>query len=558
MTIRARLVLSFIAILFLLSLNIGVYSLGGKRRNASFEALRRALELEVQIASVKQSLNDVEKQLALSMSQMAEETPEGGVGAEELSRFSAQLDAIDGSLKEIRDLSDPRSLDEISRFWETFRELSASWKIVYRNLGVDQTRVITESALHADPLSARLMKQLLPEVERNEKARVEEAREDFHHISVLISRWIYLLFGISALVSVTVAWRVSRDITREIAFLRDGARRLGEGELDHRIDVGSKNELAALARSFNDMAANLLRSRDETTRANQDLEQRNREVERQREVSQSLLENILPVQIARELADKGSVAPRYFEDVTVLFSDFEGFSLSTERMAAEDVVARLDDYFTTFDAIVARYGIEKLKTVGDSYMCVAGLPERRPSHAVDMLLAAFEMVRAVADRTSPDQPLPWHVRIGIHTGPVIAGVVGTRKFAFDIWGDTVNYASRMESHGAPGRINVSARTYSRVKDFFECEPRGRIMLAKEKKEMEMYFASGVLPALLEDISQSPPPAFARRYRVYFQKDPPSFPSFFAGGAPEGHGADETQVRLRLREDDAHGAIRDPK
>ena len=548
MTIRARLVLSFLAIVFLLSLNIGVYSLGGKRRDASFEALRRALELEVLIASVKQSLNDVEKQLALSMSQMAEETPEGGVGADELSRFSAQLDAIDGSLKEIRDLSDPRSSDELSRFSDTFRELSASWKVVYRNLGVDQARVVTESALHADPLSARLMKQLLPEVERNEKARVEEAREEFHHISVLISRSIFLLFGISTLLSVTVAWRVSRDITREIAFLREGARRLGEGELDHRIDVGSKNELAVLARSFNDMAANLLRARDDTTRANRDLEQRNREVERQREVSQGLLENILPVQIARELADKGSVAPRYFEDVTVLFSDFEGFSLSTEQMAAEDVVARLDDYFTTFDAIVARYGIEKLKTVGDSYMCVAGLPERRPSHAVDMLLAAFEMVRAVAERTSPDEPLPWHVRIGIHTGPVIAGVVGTRKFAFDIWGDTVNYASRMESHGVPGRINVSARTHSRVKDFFECEPRGRIMLAKEKKEMEMFFASGVLPALLEDASQSPPPAFARRYRVYFQKDPPSFPAFFAGGVPQRPGGGENLPETRLRHD----------
>jgi hypothetical protein len=122
------------------------------------------------------------------------------------------------------------------------------------------------------------------------------------------------------------------------------------------------------------------------------------------------------------------------------------------------------------------------------------------------------------------------VRIGIHTGPVIAGVVGINKFAFDIWGDTVNYSSRMESSGEANRINLSERTYSRVKDFFQCEHRGKV-LTKEKRELDMYFANGILPTLLNGSDQTPPPAFVRRYNVYFQKDPPSFPEFLVSPEP---------------------------
>ena len=120
------------------------------------------------------------------------------------------------------------------------------------------------------------------------------------------------------------------------------------------------------------------------------------------------------------------------------------------------------------------------------------------------------------------------MRIGIHTGPVIAGVVGINKFAFDIWGDTVNYSSRMESSGSPNRINLSERTYSRVKDFFACEYRGKV-LTKEKKELDMYFANGILPALVDQCDMVPPPAFLRRYNIYFQKDPPAFPAFLLDG-----------------------------
>jgi class 3 adenylate cyclase len=157
-------------------------------------------------------------------------------------------------------------------------------------------------------------------------------------------------------------------------------------------------------------------------------------------------------------------------------------------------------------------------------MCASGLPTRNPSHSVDLLMAAFEMLESVESLCPPGSDRPWSIRIGIHTGPVIAGVVGIRKFAFDIWGDTVNQSSRMESNSEAGQINISHSTYTRVKDFFSCHKRGKV-LTKEKRKVEMYFVEGILPKLLDDRGASPPPAFLRRYRIYFNQDPPDFPEF---------------------------------
>jgi class 3 adenylate cyclase len=263
---------------------------------------------------------------------------------------------------------------------------------------------------------------------------------------------------------------------------------------------------------------------DQLMLANRELEERHHQVEKQKQVSESLLLNILPGEVANELRSKGMVSPKYFEDVTILFTDFVGFTLATEKLAAEELVQLLDDYFTAFDHIVARYRLEKMKTIGDSYMCLSGLPARNPAHPVDTVLAAFEMLHAVEERAKRGLAAEWKVRIGIHTGPVIAGVVGINKFAFDIWGDTVNYSSRMESSGEANRVNLSERTYSRVKDFVACEPRGKV-LTKDKREVDMYFANGILPSLLDGSGQIPPRAFVRRYNVYFQKDPPAFPAF---------------------------------
>jgi class 3 adenylate cyclase len=274
---------------------------------------------------------------------------------------------------------------------------------------------------------------------------------------------------------------------------------------------------AALSETVLKSIANLLSTVLERVRAGEKLLVEKR-------VSESLLLNILPGEVADELRAKGLVSPKYFEDVTILFTDFVGFTLSTEKLAADELVEMLHDYFTAFDQIVARYRLEKMKTIGDSYMCISGLPVRNPSHPVDTVMAAFEMLHAVQQRARPERPVQWKVRIGIHTGPVIAGVVGFTKFVFDIWGDTVNYISRMESRGEANRINLSERTYSRVKDFFACEYRGKV-LTKDKREMDMYFANGILPALVGDPTEVPPAAFVKRYNIYFQKDPAAFPAF---------------------------------
>ncbi len=247
------------------------------------------------------------------------------------------------------------------------------------------------------------------------------------------------------------------------------------------------------------------------------------EVEEQKRRAEAMLLNILPASVAKELQQDGVVQPMYFEDVTVCFTDFVGFSKSTMAMAAEDVVQELNKYFTAFDQIIERYGLEKLKTIGDSYMFVSGLPERRPANPINAVLAAMEMVETVRAMSSSDSSANWKIRVGLHTGPVIAGVVGIRKFAFDIWGETVNVASRMESCGEPNRVNISERTSARVKDFVTLEPRGRIK-TKEGQDIEMYFVKGVSDSLMVDCSACPPPLFSRRYRLYFKESTPSFPA----------------------------------
>jgi len=257
------------------------------------------------------------------------------------------------------------------------------------------------------------------------------------------------------------------------------------------------------------------------------LGQQRKEIARQQDIAESLLLNVLPAEVATELKAKGAVEPRYHEDVTVLFTDFKGFTLSTEKLAAEEFVKALHVYFTAFDNVVQQYGLEKLKTIGDSYMAVAGLPERRASHVVDAVLAAFAMIDEVLHAQDAGLP-PWSVRIGVHTGPVISGVVGIRKFAFDIWGESVNFASRMESSGAPNRVNLSASTYARVKDFFDCEYRGQVK-TKEGREFDMYFAVGLRHA--DDAVST----FKARYKAYFQRELRDLPARLTGkgvaGAP---------------------------
>ena len=202
-----------------------------------------------------------------------------------------------------------------------------------------------------------------------------------------------------------------------------------------------------------------------------------KQVDEERSRSEALLLDILPKSIATELREKGKVEPRYFPDATLLFTDFQGFTKHAATMEPGRLVGTLDQFFTAFDEIVGRLGVEKLKTIGDAYMCAAGVPQSSRSHAADCCLVALEMRGYVArmnrERIKLRLP-PWPMRIGIHSGPVMAGVVGRRKFTYDVWGDAVNVAQRMEQAGEVGRINVSEATAERVKALFEFEPHGAI------------------------------------------------------------------------------------
>jgi class 3 adenylate cyclase len=216
--------------------------------------------------------------------------------------------------------------------------------------------------------------------------------------------------------------------------------------------------------------------------------------------TEELLLNILPASIADELKANGRVQPKYIPSASILFTDFKGFTLLTERMEPVALIGLLDQYFAAFDDIVARRGLEKLKTIGDAYMAVAGVPVPSRHHAVDACLAALEMRSAVARmRAQRDKMrLPsLDLRIGIHTGPVMSGVVGKSRFTFDIWGDAVNTASLMEANGAAGHINVSETVAGHVSKLFELEPRGSIE-TKHGRRFEMAFVKRINADLSRD------------------------------------------------------------
>ena len=191
------------------------------------------------------------------------------------------------------------------------------------------------------------------------------------------------------------------------------------------------------------------------------------QLDKARRESDQLLLNILPATIADELKESHRVEPRYYKLVTIMFTDFKGFTRFAESMEPRSLVQDLDQHFSAFDEIIGRHNLEKLKTIGDAYMCAGGLPEVNRRHPIDACLAALEIqdyMETVNRQRAKLRLAPWELRIGIHSGPVMAGVVGTKKFTYDIWGDAVNIAALMESNGLAGRINISESTYPRVRD----------------------------------------------------------------------------------------------
>ncbi len=238
----------------------------------------------------------------------------------------------------------------------------------------------------------------------------------------------------------------------------------------------------------------------EIIKQKEQVEKQKRMLEQEKAKTEKLLLNILPREMADELKNKGKAKARKYRSSTVMFTDFEGFTKWAELYKPEDLVAELDSYFIKFDEIVNKYNVEKIKTIGDAYMAAGGVPIRNKSNAIDTTLAALEIQRAMQEIKSQKEALGqkgWDLRIGLHSGALIAGVVGIKRFAYDIWGDTVNVAAHMESSGEVGKVNVSETTYEAISEFFITEYRGKVK-AKNKGEIDMYFVHGVKEELSEN------------------------------------------------------------
>jgi class 3 adenylate cyclase len=276
-----------------------------------------------------------------------------------------------------------------------------------------------------------------------------------------LERAVLLWTLLTILGTIAVALFVTARLLRPISALAAAAQRMRDGDLKARVDVLSRDELGLLSTTFNQMAESIEKSV-------QTIADKNKE-------NESLLLSILPGPIAQRLKSGETSIADHYSEVTVLFADMVGFTSMSQSRQPTEIVSLLNGLFTRFDAIAAKHGIEKIKTIGDAYMAVAGLPNPEPDHSKRMVEMALEMLEAV-ELYGKHLALPLAVRIGINSGPVAAGVIGTSKFIYDLWGDTVNMASRMESTGVPGAIQVTRAVYEALKADYTFDPRGAIQI----------------------------------------------------------------------------------
>ncbi len=261
--------------------------------------------------------------------------------------------------------------------------------------------------------------------------------------------------------------------------------------------LNKKNEEIEIKKQEIELQHHELQQATEEIEAQRDyLAALNDEIKTERDKADHLLNNILPIPVANQLKEKGVVKPQYYEQATVIFTDFKGFTNIVEKLTPTEVIEELGKCFLAFDEICEKYNLEKIKTMGDGYMCAGGIPETNHTNPLDAVkagLAMVEFMQKLKEEKLQRGEQIWEVRVGIHTGALIAGVIGKNKFAYDIWGDTVNLASRMESSGEAGRVNISGDTYELVKDVYNCTYRGKIQ-AKNKGEVDMYFVEVSPPA----------------------------------------------------------------
>lgn len=256
-------------------------------------------------------------------------------------------------------------------------------------------------------------------------------------------------------------------------------QKVAAGEFNHKVSFMGDFSVA-----FNSMTQQLKEAFEKIEMQNKTLQQQNEVIAREKEKSEKLLLNTLPVDVVKELKDTGQCEPQLFDNVTVFFSDIVGFTSKSDAMDPKVLISELNDIFTAFDEIVVNNGCERIKTIGDAYLCVCGMPLADSDHAYKIVKSAHEMIEFLNRRnmTSEHQ---WNIRVGVNSGSVIGAIVGVRKYIYDVFGDAVNTASRMESNGSAMKINVSESTYNLVKDRFDFTARGELDV-KGKGRMKMF------------------------------------------------------------------------
>lgn len=284
---------------------------------------------------------------------------------------------------------------------------------------------------------------------------------------------IGIVLAAAVLLGISITVPVTRSIRIPLARLDRAAEKVSQGDLGQHVVVHSQDELGRLTSTFNSMAANI--------------QEQTEEIQRKNEENEHLLLNILPRPIADRLKQGEEPIADYFPEVTVLFADFVGFTAMSDSASPEELVTLLNHIFTAFDNSAHRFGIEKIKTIGDAYMAVAGLTIELEDPPAAMVEMALDMQRSI-DQINAKNGTSFQIRIGINCRPVVAGVIGKSKFNYDLWGDTVNIASRMESHGVAGCVHVSEAVYERVRERFNAKPRGKIDV-RGKGQMPTYLIS---------------------------------------------------------------------
>jgi class 3 adenylate cyclase len=306
-------------------------------------------------------------------------------------------------------------------------------------------------------------------------------RTALDHAGSLAIRISLAMIVLALIVSIAL----STLLTRSIHALTSTVKRFADKDFSARTPILSKDEVGQLSQNFNAMAATI---QEHNEHLEELVEQRTKELSDEKQTSERLLLNVLPAPVADRLKSGESLIVDRFEAVSVLFADIVGFTELSSRVPPEQLVSMLDELFSSFDELAEKHGLEKIKTIGDAYMVVAGIPTPVANHTHAIAHMALDMLAAIDDFAARNGS-ELTVRIGIHTGPVVAGVIGQKKFIYDLWGDTVNTASRMESHGVPGRIHVTAATFQLLRDTFEFEPREPLEI-KGKGLMQTYLIIG--------------------------------------------------------------------